>query len=193
MLIACHDYPGYSVDARGEVYSHWRRVGRAGGGFRAIVDPSHERRLRQEPDSWGYLRVRLRLVEATPGRSRRVWARTNVLVCAAFHGPRPGESFQVRHLDRVKTNNAEWNLRWGTPLENAADKRRHGTDPRGERNPAAKLDCGKVSEILELLRMGVGRSAIAAVYDVHPSTVAAIDRGETWTGGVQTSPHLESL
>ncbi|MEV0646080.1 NUMOD4 motif-containing HNH endonuclease [Phytomonospora sp. NPDC050363] len=49
------------------------------------------------------------------------------LVAAAFLGPRP-EGMEVRHLDGDKQNPHVSNLAYGTPSENARDKRRHGTD-----------------------------------------------------------------
>jgi len=39
------------------------------------------------------------------------------------------------------------NLKWGTPLENTEDKRRHGTIPRGESAGGAKLTEAQVLEI----------------------------------------------
>jgi hypothetical protein len=48
----------------------------------------------------------------------------HVLVCEAFHGPRP-EGLEVRHLDGVKTNVAASNLKWGTRLENIQDALAH--------------------------------------------------------------------
>jgi len=54
------------------------------------------------------------------------------LVCTAFHGPRPSPTHQVAHGDGCRTNNRADNLRWATPLENAADCIKHGNRPRGE-------------------------------------------------------------
>lgn len=57
---------------------------------------------------------------------RSVSRPVHVLVAAAFLGPRP-EGQQVRHLDGDKNNCRVENLAYGTPLENHADMRRHGT------------------------------------------------------------------
>lgn len=48
------------------------------------------------------------------------------LVLRAFVGPRP-EGFQTRHLNGQNTDNRLANLKYGTPVENAADKVLHGT------------------------------------------------------------------
>lgn len=58
---------------------------------------------------------------------RRLPVRFSVVVCAAFHGPRP-EGMEVRHLDGNSLNDSASNLIWGTPKDNAADSRRHGTN-----------------------------------------------------------------
>lgn len=47
------------------------------------------------------------------------------IVCAAFHGPKPFPKAVVRHLDGDSQNNCANNLRWGTPQENADDKKKH--------------------------------------------------------------------
>jgi hypothetical protein len=51
------------------------------------------------------------------------------LVASAFHGPRPFEGAQVRHLNGDKTDNRAENLRWGTARENMLDRIEHGNDP----------------------------------------------------------------
>jgi hypothetical protein len=56
------------------------------------------------------------------------------LVLEAFVGPRP-DGMQCRHFpDRNPTNNRVSNLSWGTPLENANDRRVHGTIACGDRH-----------------------------------------------------------
>lgn len=48
------------------------------------------------------------------------------LVAECFIGARPSDCTQTRHLDGNQFNNAYWNLAWGTALDNAADRKRHG-------------------------------------------------------------------
>ncbi len=95
------------------------------------------------------------------------------LVLEAFRGCAPyGE--QARHLDGVMTNNRLDNLAWGTPVENAADKVRHGTSLHGERNHQCKLSDKQVKEIRasrDLLRV------LAMQYGVRESTISRIRRG----------------
>lgn len=100
----------------------------AAGSVRSYVygrDPSKPRRITGYINKWGYRRVRL-----TDGNGRRIERPVHQLVLEAFEGPRPGPwpAYEARHLDGNPLNN-RWpsNLAWGTKLENADDRRRHGT------------------------------------------------------------------
>lgn len=42
----------------------------------------------------------------------------HILVCTAFHGPRPSPRHQVDHINRDRWDNRPENLRWVTPHEN---------------------------------------------------------------------------
>lgn len=89
------------IDVRG-----WRRRGRT---------------LRPSRDGCGYRQVVL-------CNGRRHNRKVHVLVCEAWHGPRPS-GLQVRHLDGDQLNNVPGNLRWGTGSENVRDAIQHGTRP----------------------------------------------------------------
>lgn len=65
----------------------------------------------------GYLRVQL-------GTGNKIYVHT--LVLTAFVGPCP-DGFECLHGDGERTNNRDFNLRWGTRLENVHDAIRHGT------------------------------------------------------------------
>lgn len=49
----------------------------------------------------------------------------HVLVCEAFHGPKPHKDALALHWDDVKTNNIPSNLRWGTYSDNMVDRMRN--------------------------------------------------------------------
>lgn len=57
----------------------------------------------------------------------------HLLVCEAFHGPRP-EGAVVRHLNGDYVDNRPENLRWGTWAENTADMISHGNAYWAERD-----------------------------------------------------------
>ena len=112
----------------------------------------------------GYLAIRLYV------NGRRRAFKVHHLVLLAFVGPRP-EGMECRHLDGNKTNNRPENLCWGTRTENTADKRRHGTMARGERNGMAKLTEVNVIEIRKLLAQGMPQQKIANHFGVDRKTI----------------------
>ena len=60
------------------------------------------------------------------GKFRTYHAHT--LVAKAFLPERPSPLHEVRHIDGNPGNTAVDNLKWGTPVENAADRKKHGRD-----------------------------------------------------------------
>lgn len=156
-------FAGYEADRDGNIWSvasNWRGYG--------------VRKLSQRDWKNGYLAVRLMLRP----RKRHPYM-VHKLVCLAFHGPKP-KGKQCRHLDGVKTNNKPTNLQWGTPKENASDKRLHGTHRVGVQLSWTKLKPVDVRGIRNLLDEGKESVWIADLYDIHPSTVSQIKRKITW-------------
>jgi hypothetical protein len=89
----------------------------------------------------------------------------------------------VRHKCRGKCVNPN-HLELGSVLENHRDMIRDGTDPRWERNPAAKLTNEQVLEIKTRLRdyyHGLQRQ-LAKEYGVHEVVISAIKKGKSWVG-----------
>jgi hypothetical protein len=160
-----------------EVSSHGRvRRSVAGGSPIAKVG----RLLRPASDKDGYACVTL------CDKPRMQTFKVHSLVCAAFHGPAPPDTDQVRHLDGTTDNNVPSNLRWGTALDNAKDRKRHGTHGSGERSARAKLTQAQADG----LRLAYGtaiagrqraprgwRHRIAALYGVSPETISCIVQG----------------
>jgi hypothetical protein len=60
------------------------------------------------------------------------------LVLETFVGPCP-TGMECRHLNGDRSDNRLANLCWGTKVENAADRERHGTQPRGSKIPWSRL------------------------------------------------------
>lgn len=65
----------------------------------------------------------------------------HVLICESFHGLRPSDDLEVRHLNGNKLDNSPSNLRWGTKAENAQDILRHG-----HHHEANKTHCARGHE-----------------------------------------------
>lgn len=63
---------------------------------------------------------------------------THVLVCKAFHGPRP-HGMEVSHLNGNILDNRASNLRWETKIKNLNRRFDHGTDDRGFKNSRASV------------------------------------------------------
>lgn len=102
------------------------------------------------------------------------------LVCLAFHGLPPEGTDQARHKDGSRTNNKPSNLAWTNALGNAADRRMHGTEAVGGKNPNAKLDEGDVIDIRHRLKAGEARAKIAARYGVSKDTIHMIAQNKAW-------------
>ena len=146
------DHPGYLVCYDGRVYSCKRGV---------VMTP-------KKGGTTGYYKLEL----YTADRRRVRWW-YHRLICTAWHGP-PRDGQQARHLDGDPSNNASWNLRWGTPGENIRDKYAHGT--------MGKLTEQDVSDILRILaeEPDWSRAMVAEVFGVSVATVNDIASGRTW-------------
>lgn len=103
------------------------------------------------------------------------------LVLEAFFGEAPAGE-EARHMDGDRFNNRVENLQWGTRKENHADKIRHGTSARGERNPQAKLTRGSVERMRALYAAGGWTyKTLGAEFGVSTMTALRAVKGEAWT------------
>lgn len=160
-------FVGYRVGSDGSVWSRWLRGGRGWGLCSAWsrLRPSLMKRS-------GYLRVTVR------GKTCKV----HTWVLTAFRGPRPTSSHECRHKNGVRTDNRLRNLAWGTKLENASDKIRHGTCVRlvGRANPGVKLEEREVLELVAQVRAGVSMYVLARTARVSLTTIQKIMAGRAW-------------
>ena len=126
------------------------------------------------PDSNGRLQVNLHRPDGC-----RVRRSVHVLVCEAFHGPRPSPSHEACHGDGDHLNNIPSNLRWDTRRGNMADRVRHGTHARGARSVVAKLT---EQQAVEIKFSELSSAALARVFGVSDSTICRIRKGLRWPG-----------
>lgn len=100
----------------------------------------------------------------------------HILVCEAFHGPRP-DGHIVAHGDGSRLNNRSTNLRWATPEQNWEDRRLHGTANQGEANGYSSL----TDDIVIYIRRS-DRSAreLSAKLRVARSTISDIRARRRW-------------
>lgn len=152
-------YPGYLIGAHGAVMSLQKREAR-------ILSPIK---------MGNYDGYRLR---DHSGRVRSAYRHR--LVAEAFHGPCP-DGMECRHLDGDRANNDVSNLCWGTPVENNADKKVHGTTNAGERNGQARLTRADV-EAMRRLRADTGMPfhAVAEAFGVSTMTAYRAVTRQTW-------------
>jgi hypothetical protein len=101
-------------------------------------------------------------------------------MCELAKGPAPTSVHEAAH----KCGNGHLgcihpkHLRWATRQENVDDKDLHGTQPIGEKNPAAKLTETKV---LEIRQSSATLDVLAAKYGVSRGTIWDARVGKTWS------------
>ena len=141
--------------------------------------------LRQRKTWDGYLKVSL-------SKHWRYWhTKAHRLVALAFLGPPPFPGAHVAHFDGDRTNNRLSNLRWATPAQNEADKRRHGSArgaPNGERHPGARLTASMVAAMRREAIAGQSVAAVAGRFGVPKLTAYDAIVGKTWCCVAEPAP-----
>ena len=152
-------FDGYKACSDGFIYSthNWR-----GAPIRKMKGIESEH---------GYLRVTLK---TSKNNNRRL--PVHVLICSSFHGIKPSENHEVRHLDGDRKNNKPENLAWGTKSENAIDRSSHGLK-FGRHGNNQKLTESDVIKIRESKKTNVELSKIYGVSDV---SISNIKKRKTW-------------
>lgn len=168
------DVPGYEgiyqVSSLGRVIRRPRFVLTKNGCFRL-----HNGGIVGGKNTRGYIEVRL-------SREGKVRTRNvHALVCAAFHGPKPGPEYHAAHNDGSRDNNLPSNLRWATPKSNAEDRAIHGTQTRGEEAFAAKLTRDDIVAIRASHRGHYGEGVrLARQYGVSGAQISHIVKNQHW-------------
>lgn len=163
-------FEGYEVSDLGRIRSFRRHGGKGCG----LVDTPRIKKT--HAGAAGYLCVTLQ----KPGGNRCSKYAVHTLVAAAFLGPRP-EGLQVAHADGDRLNARLDNLRYATAIENAEDKRRHGTDTPGERNGMHKLTDRDVRDIRQLRAGGALQRELAEKFGVSISAIQFVLNGQHWS------------
>jgi hypothetical protein len=113
-------------------------------------------------------------------------------MCRLAHGEPPTAKHEAAHRcgkGREGCVNPR-HLYWATSAQNEADKVRHGTAPRGEKNPYAKLTEAAVREIRSL-EGTMPRHKLAEKFNISQSQIYRILLGQHWRH-VQDQPAKES-
>lgn len=102
-MVPIPDQPGLYASRAGHIWStrggEWKRLSTRRGGFKK----GDERR-------GGYLMVSFRDRRTRPQACRKV--SVHVLVCTAWHGPKPTPNHTVDHINHNHMDNRPCNLRW---------------------------------------------------------------------------------
>lgn len=130
--------------------------------------------LSQSKDKTGRLRVRL----CIDGKAKTYGV--HHLVLGAFVGPRPSDYFCCCHWNDDPTDNRLSNLRWGSYVDNSADKARNGRQPNGAKHYKAKLSDAQVLLIREQVTAGRTPRELASWYGVATQTISKIAQRRTW-------------
>lgn len=170
----CSSYLGYSVSEDGSVFTHRKRYGKGqGNGGGVKIDWGYIRKLNSYRGHGGYWYVSV----STEQGQRSIPVHT--MLMDAFVGPCP-DGYEVRHLDGNPENNNLENLKYGTRQENAADRVRHGSQPRGESHGRAKLTRNDIKAVRAKHSDGATIASIARQYAMAESTIGDIVKKRRW-------------
>ena len=128
--------------------------------------------LRPMPNPSGHLYV----LTPFPRRPRKLFVHRAVLL--AFVGPCP-DGLNTRHLNGKPQDNRLENLAWGTPQDQADDKRLHGTQKRGIETGSAKLTEAQVVEIRRRIKTESTR-ALGREFGVSHTAIRRAGNGMKW-------------
>lgn len=168
------DFPGYRVGNDGTVWSRRTVRGLGPGNGTVGFVGSRWRKLRPARTVAGYNKVTLH------GNGKRLQRQVSRLVLTAFRGPCPA-GMEACHNNGDSTDDRLDNLRWDTRKANQHDRIRHGTDLRGEKQPAAKLTGRTVKRLLSEVAAGRRQSDIAEAMGISQTTVSQVARGARWS------------
>lgn len=129
----------------------------------------------------------LKLIKNRDGHLRATLARdgkmshyfVHRLVLSAFIGSCP-DGMQGCHNNGDPADNHLSNLRWDSCKGNLSDRRHHGTNPDGERNPNAELTENQVRRCFRLRSQGWTYKKIANETNVGWAQIWNILRGRSW-------------
>ena len=166
------DFEGlYEVSNLGQIRSVGRDVSNNRGGLRYMPDLVLTPQVNAKRG--GYHSVSLN----KDGSKKTVYIHTTVL--QVFVGPRPFPEMEGCHGDGNTANNRLDNLRWDTPVNNAADRKLHGTQVRGEASNLAELNEENVRDIRRRAEHD-SYTDIAADFGISRQQVSRIVKRQQW-------------
>lgn len=98
------------------------------------------------------------------------------LVAKAFI-PNPNNYDQVNHKDCNKENNSVENLEWCNQRYNYDEGMKTFQYSKNDGHYFAKLKNSDIPIIYELYKLGFTRATVANIFNIHPSSLEAIEKG----------------
>ena len=160
--------PHFRISNFGNVRSRYDGRGRLTDEWREIVTHSE---TREGSGTRYYFQVR-----TTTGVKKKTRYRA---VLEAFVGPCP-EGCEARHLNGDESDDRLDNLVWGNRVENAEDRRSHGTLYAGDKHWNATLNRDDVMAICESLADGKTQKELADLFGVRQTMISQIVNGKAW-------------
>jgi len=143
--------------------------------------------MRQSPNTHGYLHI---VLYKDGVRTTRA---IHILVCEAFHGPRPApvtidgklRKFEVNHKNGDKLDNRPQNLEWLNTVEHSKHTLSNGLHLRQnepiERGPSrTKLTARRARIIRALYTNGMTKHQLADRFEVSTRTIQRIVHEHAW-------------
>ncbi len=170
----------YQVSDLGRVHSLGRVIA-VSRSTRIKTLTIRDRILKHRPNGDGYPTVALYNKE-----NQRKDISVHLLVITTFVGPRPHPYMQCRHLNGDIVDCRSTNLKWGTSVENAQDRKDHGRGPQVTCRKGEDISWSKFTENdIRRIRKLYGENKrtqgqLAKEYAVYQSYISRIVRRMVW-------------
>lgn len=167
-------YNDYSVSTLGRVARTKPRFHRSG----KRINDTLPRILKNGVSKKGYSKVTL----CKNGETKQFWV-ARLMGLTFLEKPENFKNMFVAHNDGNPKNNNIENIRWATPKENTADKKKHGTYIFGDKVHTAKINkeiAYKIREDAKCLKQYGRNVYLAKKYGVSISIIKSVLYGHRW-------------
>ncbi|CUX20118.1 MULTISPECIES: NUMOD4 domain-containing protein [Agrobacterium tumefaciens complex] len=168
--------PGFEDSYEASTHGRIRSLDRIVTFAASERQPAHTKRLRgkilRRSFTKGYPSVSLYR------GSVRTQKMVHAIIADTFLGPRPPGALAC-HGNGIRTECDVDNIYWGTPQDNADDRRRHGNNRPGSQHANSKLHERDISKIRRLAS-SVTQKSLAERFGVSQSTISSIINNASW-------------
>lgn len=129
-------WPAYRVGTDGSVWSRWKRPRLGYGDWKRL-------KCKRSKDGYATFCV-------YDGKGTRKSLRVSNTMLRIFKGPPPSRKHECLHKDGDNSNNSLTNLKWGTRLDNAKDREKHGKTAINMKHGKTKIPIQDVRRLMSL-------------------------------------------